>query len=189
MIIRIFSVSPLHPQVTITDLLPNTAYSLYVRTICPDGETDWVEYDFETPCALEVLPYTESFAETPECWILKSASATTVNYKTPEMETAEKWTCLQLNNGGLAILPELAVELKNVEVELALFNSTSLGAVQLGVMDNTWDASTFQEIAFFQTVNKLGSSTSANPYVLETFSKMLNLYQGTGKVLINLYQG
>ncbi len=171
------------PQVTITDLLPNTAYSLYVRTICPDGETDWVEYDFETPCALEVLPYTESFAETPECWILKSASATTVNYKTPEMETAEKWTCLQLNNSAIAILPELNVDLKNVEIELALFNSLNLGAVQLGVIDNTWDASTFQEIAFFQTVNKLGSSSSDNPYVLETFSKMLNLYQGTGKVL------
>ena len=171
------------PQVTVNGLLPNTDYSIYVRTICPDGETDWVEFDFNTPCELEQLPYTESFSETPECWILKSASPTTVNYKTPEMETAEKWTCLQLNNGGLAILPELAVELKNVEVELALFNSTSLGAVQLGVMDNTWDASTFQEIAFFQTVNKLGSSSSANPYVLETFSKMLNLYQGTGKVL------
>ena len=171
------------PQLTISDLLPNTAYSLYVRTICPDGETDWVEYDFETPCALETLPYTESFAETPECWILKSASATTVNYKTPEMETAEKWTCLQLNSSAIAILPELNVDLKNVEIELALFNSLDLGAVQLGVIDNTWDASTFQEIAFFQTVNKLGSSSSANPYVLETFSKMLNLYQGTGKVL------
>lgn len=171
------------PQLTISDLLPNTAYSLYVRTICPDGETDWVEYDFETPCALETLPYTESFAETPECWILKSASATTVNYKTPEMETAEKWTCLQLNSSAIAILPELNVDLKNVEIELALFNSLNLGAVQLGVIDNTWDASTFQEIAFFQTVNKLGSSSSANPYVLETFSKMLNLYQGTGKVL------
>lgn len=171
------------PQVTIKDLIPNSAYSFYVRTICPDGYTDWIEYDFETPCALEELPYTESFSEIPECWILKSASATTANYKTPEMETAEKWTCLQLNNGGLAILPELAVDLKNVEVELALFNSTSLGAVQLGVMDNTWDASTFKEIAFFQTVNKLTSTSSGNPYVLETFSKMMNLYQGTGKVL------
>ena len=171
------------PQVTVNGLLPNTDYSIYVRTICPDGETDWVEFDFNTPCELEQLPYTESFAETPECWILKSASPTTVNYQTPEMETAEKWTCLQLNNGGLAILPELNVDLKNVEIELALFNSLNLGAVQLGVRDNTWDASTFQEIAFFQTVNKLGSSSSANPYVLETFSKMLNLYQGTGKVL------
>ena len=171
------------PQVTVNGLLPNTDYSIYVRTICPDGETDWVEFDFNTPCELEQLPYTESFAETPECWILKSASPTTVNYQTPEMETAEKWTCLQLNNGGLAILPELNVDLKNVEIELALFNSLNLGAVQLGVIDNTWDASTFQEIAFFQTVNKLGSSSSANPYVLETFSKMLNLYQGTGKVL------
>lgn len=171
------------PQVTVNGLLPNTDYSIYVRTICPDGETDWVEFDFNTPCELEQLPYTESFAETPECWILKSASATTVNYKTPEMETAEKWTCLQLNNSAIAILPELNVDLKNVEIELALFNSLNLGAVQLGVIDNTWDASTFQEIAFFQTVNKLGSSSSDNPYVLETFSKMLNLYQGTGKVL------
>ena len=171
------------PQLTISGLLPNSAYSLYVRTICPDGETDWVEYDFETPCALEVLPYTESFTETPECWILKSASPTTVNYKTPEMETAEKWTCLQLNSSAIAILQELNVDLMNVEIELALFNSLNLGAVHRGVIDNTWDASTFQEIAFFQTVNKLGSSSSANPYVLETFSKMLNLYQGTGKVL------
>lgn len=171
------------PQVTVNGLLPNTDYSIYVRTICPDGETDWVEFDFNTPCELEQLPYTESFAETPECWILKSASPTTVNYKTPEMETAEKWTCLQLNSSAIAILPELNVDLKNVEIELALFNSLNLGAVQLGVIDNTWDASTFQEIAFFQTVNKLGSSSSANPYVLETFSKMLNLYQGTGKVL------
>ena len=172
------------PQVTITDLLPNTTYSLYVRTICPDGETDWVEYDFETPCALEVLPYTESFYETPGCWILKSATVGTVNYKTPEMETAEKWTCLQLNSSAIAILPELNVDLKNVEIELALFNSLNLGAVQLGVMDNTWDASTFQEIAYVQTANKLGSSSSSgNPYVLETFHKMMNLYQGTGKVL------
>lgn len=165
------------PQLTISGLLPNTAYSLYVRTICPDGETDWVEYDFETPCALEVLPYTESFTETPECWILKSATVGTTKVSTSSSDY-ETWNRLQLSNGGIAILPELAVDLKNVEVEIGLFNTTTnLGAVQLGVMDNTWDVSTFQEIAYIQTVNKPGST------VLETFSKMLNLYQGTGKVL------
>ncbi len=170
------------PQVTISDLLPNTAYSLYVRTICPDGETDWVEYDFETPCALEVLPYTESFTETPECWILKSASVgkTTVGTSAEH----EIWNRLQLSNGGIAILPELAVDLKNVEIEIGLFNiTTALGAVQLGVMDNTWDESTFEEIAYIQTVNKPGSTGTYTPSVLETFSKMMNLYQGTGKVL------
>ena len=170
------------PQVTITDLLPNTEYSLYVRTICEDGETDWVEYDFETPCALETLPYTESFSETPECWILKSASVgkTTVGTSAEH----EIWNRLQLSNGGIAILPELAVDLRNVEIEIGLFNiTTNLGAVQLGVMDNTWDASTFEEIAYIQTVNKPGSSGSYTPSTLETFSKMMNLYQGSGKVL------
>lgn len=171
------------PQVTITDLLPNTAYSLYVRTICPDGETDWVEYDFETPCALEVLPYTESFTETPECWILKSATVGTTQVGTSSSDY-EKWNRLQLSNGGMAILPELAVDLKNVEIEIGLFNiTTALGAVQLGVMDNTWDVSTFQEIAYIQTVNKPGSTGTYTPSTLETFSKMMNLYQGTGKVL------
>lgn len=171
------------PQLTISGLLPNTAYSLYVRTICPDGETDWVEYDFETPCALEVLPYTESFTETPECWILKSATVGTTKVGTSSSDY-ETWNRLQLSNGGIAILPELAVDLKNVEVEIGLFNTTTnLGAVQLGVMDNTWDVSTFQVIANIQTVNKPGSTGTYTSSVLETFSKMLNRYQGTGKVL------
>lgn len=172
------------PQVTIGNLLPNTDYSLYVRTICDDGTTDWVQYDFLTPCGLIELPYTENFTEAPECWILKSANIGTQNYKAPDMTEAEKWSSLVLNKGGIVVLPELNVDIKNVEMELALFNSTNLGAVSLGIMDNTWDVPTFQQIEFFQTVNKLSSTTSTgNPYVLETFSKMFNLYKGTGKVL------
>lgn len=171
------------PQVTLTDLVPQTKYSFYVRTICEDGYTDWVEFDFETPCGKYDLPYTEGFYAAPECWILTSASTTTQKYQTPDMSEAEVWSCLQLNNGGIAVLPELNVDLKNVEVEVALFNSTNLGAVSLGVMDNTYDASTFKQVAFFQTNNKLTGTSSGNPYVLEKFNKMLNLYQGTGKVL------
>lgn len=172
------------PQLTITDLLPNTAYSLYVRTICPDGETDWVEYDFETPCALEVLPYTESFAETPECWILKSATVGTTKVGTSSSDY-ETWNRLELTNGGMAILPELAVDLKNVEIEIGLFNlSTKLGALQLGVMDNTWDVSTFQEIAYIQTAIKSPNAGSTySTITMEMFSMMMNRYQGTGKVL------
>ena len=172
------------PQVTITDLLPNTAYSLYVRTICPDGETDWVEYDFETPCVLEVLPYTESFTETPECWILKSATVGTTKVGTSSSDY-ETWNRLELTNGGMAILPELAVDLKNVEIEIGLFNlSTKLGALQLGVMDNTWDVSTFQEIAYIQTAIKSPNAGSTySTITMEMFSMMMNRYQGTGKVL------
>ena len=172
------------PAVTLTNLMPQTKYSFYVRTICEDGTTDWVEYDFLTPCGKYDLPYTEIFAETPECWTLSAASVATQKYKTSDMETAETWTCLQLNKGGLAILPELNVPMNKVQIDLEVFNSTNLGAVSIGVMDNTWDPSTFKEIKFCQTEYKLtGTSSSGNPYTLEPFSYMLNLYQGEGKVL------
>jgi len=172
------------PAVTLTNLMPQTNYSFYVRTICEDGTTDWIEYDFNTPCGKNDLPYTEIFAETPECWILSAASTTTQKYKTSDMTTADVWTCLQLNKGGLAILPEFDVPMNKVQIDLEVFNSTNLGAVSIGVMDNTWDPSTFQEIKFCQTQYKLtGTSTAGNPYTLESFSHMFNLYQGDGKVL------
>ena len=171
------------PQVRLANLMPSTNYSFYVRTICPDGETDWVEYDFNTPCVLEALPYTEGFFETPECWILSGATVGTTTVGTSASN--EKWNRLELNaNTGMAILPELAVDLKNVEIEIGLFNTTSnYGAVSLGVMDNTWDASTFKEVAFFQTQTKPASTGTYTPTQLEVFNKMLNLYKGTGKVL------
>ncbi len=172
------------PAVTLSDLMPQTNYSFYVRTICEDGVTDWIEYDFATPCGKFDLPYTEAFAETPECWILSGATVGTTSVGTGSSDY-EKWNRLLLNaTSGMAILPELAVDLKNVEGESVLFNtSTNYGAVSLGVMDNTWDASTFQEVARFQTQTKPGSTGTYTPTQLEVFNKMLNLYQGTGKVL------
>ena len=171
------------PQVTVNGLMPSTNYSFYVRTICEDGLTDWIEYDFVTPCALMELPYTNTFAETPECWILSGASVGTTTVGTSAQN--EKWNRLLLNaTSGMAILPELAVPVKNVEVEIGLFNTTgNFGAVSLGVMDNTWDASTYKEVAFFQTETKPASTGTYTPTQLEVFSKMLNLYQGSGKVL------
>lgn len=171
------------PQVTISNLMPNTNYSFYVRTICEDGLTDWVEYDFNTPCGLYELPYTEGFFETPECWILSNATVGTTQVGTSAEN--EKWNRLSLTaTTGMAILPELAVDLKNVEVEIGLFNTTTnYGAVSLGVMDNTWDLDSYQEVAFFQTQTKPGSTGTYTPTQLEVFNKMLNLYKGTGKVL------
>ncbi|MCR5533452.1 MAG: fibronectin type III domain-containing protein [Paludibacteraceae bacterium] len=166
------------PQASFNGLQPGTDYSLYVRTICEDGYTEWVEKRFTTPCAAEDLPYTESFAETPECWVFSNASV--VN-RTQHGDEEEIWPCLQLNAGGMAILPELSVPLNKVRVEIGAFNSTSYASVSLGIVDNTWDASTFSEQYYFAPVNKQVSSS--DPFVLETSTKMLNLYQGSGKYL------
>lgn len=83
----------------------------------------------------------------------------------------------------MAILPDLELPLNKIQIEIGLFNSTNLGAVSIGVLDNNWDPSTFKEIKYCQTRFKLGSSTGSAPYVLEIFSQMLNLYQGNGKTL------
>lgn len=171
------------PAVTLSNLMPQRKYSFYVRTICEDGATDWVEFDFETPCGKYDLPYTEAFFETPECWILKSAT----QGKTAVGTSAEHedWYRLSLaGNSGMAVLPELDVDIKNVEIEIGLFNTTAnYGAVSLGVMDNTYDLDSYQEVAFFQTQTKPGSTGSYIPTQLEVFNKMMNLYKGSGKVL------
>ena len=176
------------PQVTISNLEPATKYSFYVRTLCPESKTDWVEFDFSTQCYAEYLPYTETFAELPECWGITDAYATTVKYRSVDMVNAgieaEQWTCLQLGSNGMAILPELNTPLNQVNIEIGLFNGTAYtSSVSIGVMDNSWDKTTFQEVKFCETTQKANSVTDGTAYVLETFDFAMNKYQGSGKVL------
>lgn len=167
------------PQITVSELEASTSYSIYVRTICPDGYTDWIEHRFTTACELEDLPYTENFAETPECWtITGNSTVASVSYKTDGWTDSEKWNCLQLNNTCYAVLPELSVPLTKVQLELGAFLATAGAEVSVGVMDNTYDFSTFKEVAVVAPVK--GSGTYSP---LKTFAKMFNLYQGTGKHL------
>ena len=170
------------PQVTISGLNASTNYSLYVRTICPDGFTDWVEYKFITACEQEDLPYTETFIELPDCWTFSGATLSSANVGTSD--NYEKWSYIKLNANGMAILPELSAPLTKVNIEVGVFNSGSdYGTLAVGVVDNTWDASTFKEVAAFSTKEKPGTTGTYNDFKLETFSKMYNLYKGSGKLL------
>ncbi len=173
-------------QIQFSNLQPATNYSLYVRTLCVGEETDWAECKFSTPCSAESLPYMESFAEKPDCWIFNQAAVTTKRYQSEEMSEAEEWSVLKLNAGGYAILPEFDEPINQLNVEVGLFCSLSLGAVEIGVLDNVLDVTGFQALARFQAENQLESEclgSCGNPYIIETFKKMLNLYQGTGRVL------
>lgn len=179
------------PSFTVKGLLPNTTYAFYQRTICQDGPTDWVELDFTTNCIEETLPYTETFVETPSCWTYSSTAvkATTVKYRSEEMEAnkedAEIWSCLQIPANGIVVLPDFGVDITKLAVQINAFNVPFDPAqLILGTVENTWDLTTFEQVALCDLKTSYSSSSSAgNPLVLENFEKFFNLYTGKGKYI------
>ncbi len=171
-------------QILINSLEPSTNYSFYVRTLCVGEETPWEECRFRTPCESENIPYTETFAETPECWRFSNAAVTTKRYQADGSSDIEEWSVLKLGVGGYAILPEVSLPLNQINVELGLFCGTSLSGVELGVIDNILDFGSFHALAQFNAANKLSSDRDGNPYIVEIFNKMLNLYSGTSKNIV-----
>ncbi|MGM9838317.1 MAG: fibronectin type III domain-containing protein [Paludibacteraceae bacterium] len=179
------------PSFTVDGLKPNTTYAFYQRTICSDGPTDWVEFDFTTNCVEESLPYIETFAETPPCWTYSSTAvkATTKKYLTDEMkakgEEAEEWSCLHIPANGIAVLPDFGVDITKLAVQINAFN-VPLNPAQLilGTVENTWDLTTFEQVAVCDLKTQYSVSSSAgNPLVLEHFEKFFNLYTGKGKYI------
>ncbi|MCR5050112.1 MAG: choice-of-anchor J domain-containing protein [Paludibacteraceae bacterium] len=171
------------PQLNLTNLKACTNYSLYVRTVCPEGTTGWVEYDFLTACELEDLPYTESFNELPPCWTFINASLTSGNAGLSNSDY-EEWSYIRLNPNGMVVLPELNSPLNKVGIEFAIFNiAANLGAVTLGVVENEWDVSSFEPIQIYGTKETPYSTGTYNDWHLEIFNKMLNMYQGNGRLL------
>lgn len=176
---------------TVKGLLPNTTYAFYQRTICEDGPTDWVEFDFTTNCIDETLPYTETFAETPPCWTYSSTAvkATTVKYRSEEMEAnkedAEIWSCLYIPANGIAVLPDFGVDITKLAVQINAFNVPFDPAqLILGTVENTWDLTTFEQVALCDLKTQYSVSSGAgNPLVLENFEKFFNLYTGKGKYI------
>ena len=72
-------------QASFTGLIPNTAYTFRVRSVCGSGDTSfWRVYEFHTPCSYLSLPYTQDFENEPV------GSSTSNNF-------ANCWT--RLNNG------------------------------------------------------------------------------------------
>lgn len=177
------------PSFTVANLLPNTTYAFYQRTLCTDGPTDWVEFDFTTNCVDETLPYTENFIETPTCWTLSSGvKATTIKYLSDAMEAADEdaelWPVLSLAAKGFAILPDFGVDLNELRVEIAATIGTYPSSYTLGTVENPWDTDSFESLMTVQLKDKQSSSNSeGNPYILNVAEKMMNKYTGKGKYL------
>lgn len=175
-------------QFTLDNLLPNTTYSFYVRTVWPEGLfSAWQEVRFTTTCMLESAPYTETFIETPVCWQLNGATATTKSFFDSRLgqtnADAETLTVLSTAIDKVVVLPEFDIPVQKMQVEYGLCNGTSLSTVTWGVLDNNFDVTSFRPIKIVPTQYKANSTGTYTDNTYETFSFMLNLVKETGRFL------
>ena len=180
------------PTYTAKGLKPNTSYAIYQRSICPNYATDWHEVDFTTNCVAQTLPYTELFAETPECWTLSSgARVSTVKYRSQAMEDAgeeaEEWNCLSMSSNHYIVLPDFGVPANRLAVELNVFNNgnNSKAVYEVGAVTSPLDMESYIPLQTIQTSKIFGSTSSAgNPYEVENYIAMLHRYKGTGHHMV-----
>ncbi|MCQ2310786.1 MAG: choice-of-anchor J domain-containing protein [Paludibacteraceae bacterium] len=175
-------------QFTLDNLLPNTTYSFYVRTVWPEGLfSAWQEIRFTTTCMLESAPYTETFIEAPVCWQLNGATATTKSFFDSRLgqtnADAETLTVLSTAIDKVIVLPEFDIPIQKMQVEYGMCNGTSLSTVTWGVLDNNFDVTSFRPIKIVPTQYKANSTGTYTDNTYETFSFMLNLVKETGRFL------
>ncbi len=70
------------PEFSLSNLTPNTTYTVRVKTDCGDDESNYATFTFTTQCAAEVAPYSENFSgfntSVSPCWERFSGLASNV---------------------------------------------------------------------------------------------------------------
>ena len=143
-------------SITIDGLSPVTRYAYYVKAICGEGDEISSNIDtFQTRCAgLTELPYTCDFETVPtgsnvlpECWNRGAGINYPYSYSTSSAYEGSR--ALYFYTANYVTLPPVdADEITLSETQLAFFarSSTAGTVLQVGVMTNPTDTSTFEVI-------------------------------------------
>jgi len=150
-------------------LMPETQYYVWVRSDCGAGEhSDWAGgISFTTLCApITALPYTENFdtystgsSAFPLCWLRPvtfSGYPYIVNDAYASSPRSLKF-CSSTTQPTYAVTQAFAADVHNLRVsfQLKAENTTKSGTIELGVMSDPADISTFESIATIQPSNTL----------------------------------
>ena len=149
----------------ISGLSPNTIYKVFVRSLCDDNNlSDWSIFNtFTTLCEpVSTLPYSENFdglavGGFPQCWsrpvLYTSSSAVFPSvvashaYSSPNSLKFQS----QTTEPTYAISPAFSQNIETLRVKFRLKREgTSSGIIEVGIMTDANDTSTFQLI---QTIN------------------------------------
>ncbi len=153
------------PATTLTGLTSNTSYDFYVRTICGTEQSSLSgPKNFRTTCdTISTLPYLENFDTYgtgpdafPACWeriTYTSGSSIWPSIVSGNATSAPNSLKFQSAVGTptYAISPPFAEDIQNLQVSFMLRREgTSSGTIDVGVMSNPFDTSTFELV---QTIN------------------------------------
>jgi hypothetical protein len=162
-----------------------TTYYVWLRANCDvDDVSVWTgPVTFTTPCEPEtVLPYVENFdtygtgsSAFPACW---SRPVTYSSYPyIVSAQSASSPASLKFNSSTTtptyAVSPAFAEDIHNLRVSFNLkaegIGASQSGTMELGVMSDPYDLSTFESVAIIQPEN-----TSFNAYQYDLYSTTLS---------------
>ena len=181
-------------QYVFTNLLPMTSYQLRVVANCGSADT-YAEVAFTTPCvSIVTLPFYENFenfvapsnsTDITECWH-RGTNYSSYNY--PYVSTSYTHSgakSMYFPNPGTAYydylaLPPFATSVDSLQISFAAYKTSASYAIQVGVMTDPEDFSTFTPVA---TVSPASTNT------WELFEVPLNNYTGNGNYIALGYSG
>ena len=159
-----FSVTASDTIYTLEDLQPNAQYTVTVVALCDDGnETSPVVTSFHTPCLLpyatEDLPFMENFDSytggtsssattvfNPDCWTVIDRYDTYYPYvSTSQHNSGSNSLYFYTSSSKMThmSMPAFEEDLENLELSFSVRVATSGYGVEVGVMSNPNDTSTF----------------------------------------------
>lgn len=176
----------------LSNLTDNTAYTIYVRTVCDSSSSASTYANFRTPCALiSTLPmlwdfetdnveYSPSYPM-PACWSrlpATSQSPYVYSYITTHAHSGTHLLYFSSTSAAnLAVLPEIdttMLPINNLQLSFYAKTFTSGNSMDLivGVIEDPADNSTFQP---YDTIHISSASYGSEPYLL-----MFNEFVGFG---------
>ena len=181
-------------QFTFTTLMPMTSYQVRVVANCGSADT-YAEIAFTTPCVpIVTIPFYENFEsfvapsnsqDITECWH-RGSNYTYSNY--PYLSTSYFYSgskSMYFANPGTSYydylaLPPIATSVDSLQVSFAAYKTSANYAIQVGVMTDPEDFSTFTALA---------TVSPTNNYTWELFEIPLNDYTGDGQYIALGYSG
>jgi len=174
---------------SITGLTPGTHYDFYVKAVCgPNYESDWsLVSSFTTLCEdIISLPYTENFdsygtgdLSFPTCWTRQSnytsevyPNLSTTNFSSP----ASLYFYSSSSTYSYATTPKFSntIDISDLRVSFKMRKNTNLNNIQVGVMTDPMDESTFSPV-------DIVAPHSLNYW--ENMEVLFSSYTGTGKYI------